>query len=86
MSNCCMDGLVPASHRVTWVFFTRSVLPAYEGVIYPEAEQSGMVVTQLTRFVDEWDSWREDEQEDEENLFMRFVLSERTDNPEVLLQ
>ncbi len=62
------------------------VLPAYKGVIYPEAEQSGMVVTQLTRFVDEWDSWREDEQEDEENLFIRFVLSERTDNPEVLLQ
>ncbi len=62
------------------------VLPDYQGVVYPEKEQSGVVVTQLNRFVDEWDSWREDEQEDEDDLLMRFVLSERADKPEILLQ
>ena len=61
------------------------VLPADKGVMYPTLEQSGDIVTQLTLFVDEWDSWRDDEQEDEENLFIRFVLSERSDNPEKLL-
>ena len=61
------------------------VLPAYKGVMYPALEQSGDIVTQLTLFVDEWDSWRDDEQDDEESLFIRFVLSERTHNPEKLL-
>ena len=61
------------------------VLPAHKGVMYPEQAQSGDIVTQLTIFIDEWDSWRDDEQEDEESLFMRFVLSERTDHPEKLL-
>ena len=57
----------------------------HRGVVYPEKVQSGDIVTQLTIFIDEWDSWRDDEQDDEESLFIRFVLSERTNEPEKLL-
>ena len=60
------------------------VLP-YGSVIYPEKEDSGFVVAQLEKWVDESEQWASDDQDEEETLLNRFVLSERAQNDIALL-
>jgi len=54
-------------------------------VFFPEREKTSKVVTQALRWSDEG-SWCDDEQDNEETLLSRFVLSERAKDPEALLQ
>ena len=53
-------------------------------IVYPTSEESCFVVQQLITWVED-EQWALDKAEEEETLFSRFVLSERSENPIALL-